>query len=730
MHPRPFRRLLQNDAGVVVMNYVVLCVLAVAAVVGSVVVFGGFLGTRYDTAGKATAGGLSDVIASAESAAESYESASARAIAAQSAITGGDLSPQGNGTPAGEPSSGSRSGGGGRGASGRLSGRYTSSVVFNETGGTASKGFVSGDIPDVPQLADDICSAIADFLRIIQGNDDSPSPQDDMATALLDLLRILRDETPPDADPSQWNKLLDELKALAAQTVDNDIAIAREVADNNPDAIDHAIVAYEDCLYGMTDIAIHAVSSAFDWMRGKLKEGQFPAAATLRAIASNPFLPEAVREMLNGTADNIDAFAYGVVDELVLNTIEGLVVMGIKADRFSKKVALEDARDLITAIRYRDDPGRAAEIIGARVETRMAEAGDVIVGAGQALADGVKWLFRGDYDAEKAGRVVGMILPFAIGAGEVGTASKVGTAGKVVSRATVTYSDVAAAASKSRVFSPTAMNVERSLDDIALNYAKQTAKGTAEAAETLEKGNVLVSEVYGRKSINLDDLYAKNPRGRPEITVATEDGKTSKVTVGVDTTTEIRNSADGVGPVNGSGGHYSNNNHPSNGSGQPNTGTGGEGTLHGGNNGNNVFEAQKWENKKSTLDELTNGTVEKMKERLENDQKIIDDATKNDKVGQELLLDTDGRSLENQAKGKQGGSDQTTVTNNKKGKDVVETDTSPSVDKPATQEGVTTETGDNNPFGKEMTKEELERKLKEIQKSIEESVKNANPPSD
>ena len=87
---RAMARLLGEEKGAVLMEYVVLAVLLVAAVVGAVIVFGNRISHRFQEAGYATTGDQNQVIA--DQAANQAEDAgnAAAAAANQNAINSGN----------------------------------------------------------------------------------------------------------------------------------------------------------------------------------------------------------------------------------------------------------------------------------------------------------------------------------------------------------------------------------------------------------------------------------------------------------------------------------------------------------------------------------------------------------------------------------------------------------------------------------------------------------------
>ena len=105
---RALRRLVGEETGAVLMEYVVLAVLMVAAVVGAVIVFGNRIAHRFDEAGIATTGSQTSVeAAQTDNQAQDRQSADA-AYSHQKTISGGDY----------EPSAGGGSGGGTGGGEG------------------------------------------------------------------------------------------------------------------------------------------------------------------------------------------------------------------------------------------------------------------------------------------------------------------------------------------------------------------------------------------------------------------------------------------------------------------------------------------------------------------------------------------------------------------------------------------------------------------------------------
>lgn len=90
---RALRRLAGEETGAVLMEYVVLAVLMVAAVVGAVIVFGNRIAHRFDEAGIATSGSQTSVEA-AQTANKNQDDASAvAAYGHQTTISGGDYTP-------------------------------------------------------------------------------------------------------------------------------------------------------------------------------------------------------------------------------------------------------------------------------------------------------------------------------------------------------------------------------------------------------------------------------------------------------------------------------------------------------------------------------------------------------------------------------------------------------------------------------------------------------------
>ncbi len=87
---RVLTRLFGEETGAVMMEYVVLAVLLVAAVVGAVIVFGGRIAHRFDEAGIATTGSQT-AVESAQTANQGTDSANAAAAYGhQTTISGGD----------------------------------------------------------------------------------------------------------------------------------------------------------------------------------------------------------------------------------------------------------------------------------------------------------------------------------------------------------------------------------------------------------------------------------------------------------------------------------------------------------------------------------------------------------------------------------------------------------------------------------------------------------------
>ena len=94
---RLLSRLAGEETGAVMMEYVVLAVLLVAAVVGAVIVFGNRIAHRFDEAGIATTGSQS-LVESAQEANKSQDDTSAgAAYGHQTTISGGDYVPTAGG---------------------------------------------------------------------------------------------------------------------------------------------------------------------------------------------------------------------------------------------------------------------------------------------------------------------------------------------------------------------------------------------------------------------------------------------------------------------------------------------------------------------------------------------------------------------------------------------------------------------------------------------------------
>ena len=108
-----FARLLRDDSGVTMMTYVVFAVLLVAAVVASVIVFGGRTRDGIETAGHAAGGGLKTAKKTAEAASENFEVAIAKAIETGAAIQGGEFGMGDGGNSEGGDGDGKKKGDGG-----------------------------------------------------------------------------------------------------------------------------------------------------------------------------------------------------------------------------------------------------------------------------------------------------------------------------------------------------------------------------------------------------------------------------------------------------------------------------------------------------------------------------------------------------------------------------------------------------------------------------------------
>ena len=90
---RTLRRLAGEETGAVMMEYVVLAVLLVAAVVGAVIVFGNRISHRLDEAGKSTTGDQATVIDDQARHNAEDEGNAATAYGNQGTISGGNFTP-------------------------------------------------------------------------------------------------------------------------------------------------------------------------------------------------------------------------------------------------------------------------------------------------------------------------------------------------------------------------------------------------------------------------------------------------------------------------------------------------------------------------------------------------------------------------------------------------------------------------------------------------------------
>lgn len=99
---RTLRRLAGEEKGAVMMEYVVLAVLLVAAVVGAVIVFGGRIAHRFDEAGIATTGSQTGVEEAQEANNTKDKENATKAYEHESTISGGDYEFGGAGEGGGE----------------------------------------------------------------------------------------------------------------------------------------------------------------------------------------------------------------------------------------------------------------------------------------------------------------------------------------------------------------------------------------------------------------------------------------------------------------------------------------------------------------------------------------------------------------------------------------------------------------------------------------------------
>lgn len=92
---RTLRRLAGEEKGAVMMEYVVLAVLLVAAVVGAVIAFGGRITKQFKAGGEAMGGQTATAGQTVTAANQAFGQDMQNAVQSQNTINGGEFNPQG-----------------------------------------------------------------------------------------------------------------------------------------------------------------------------------------------------------------------------------------------------------------------------------------------------------------------------------------------------------------------------------------------------------------------------------------------------------------------------------------------------------------------------------------------------------------------------------------------------------------------------------------------------------
>ena len=92
---RTLRRLAGEEKGAVMMEYVVLAVLLVAAVVGAVIAFGGRITKQFKAGGEAMGGQTTTAGQTVQTANQGFTTDMGNAVQSQNTINGGEFNPQG-----------------------------------------------------------------------------------------------------------------------------------------------------------------------------------------------------------------------------------------------------------------------------------------------------------------------------------------------------------------------------------------------------------------------------------------------------------------------------------------------------------------------------------------------------------------------------------------------------------------------------------------------------------
>ena len=88
---RTLRRLAGEEKGAVMMEYVVLAVLLVAAVVGAVIAFSGRIQTQFRAAGEAAGGQTTTAEKTVATSAKNFDSTMQKAVQSGNKINGGEF---------------------------------------------------------------------------------------------------------------------------------------------------------------------------------------------------------------------------------------------------------------------------------------------------------------------------------------------------------------------------------------------------------------------------------------------------------------------------------------------------------------------------------------------------------------------------------------------------------------------------------------------------------------